>query len=91
MKFEVVAKTEQGIVSTITENALEAQEILNNYRYENNVSVAIKDRDCGALYTVYDFILDDTGITEKEWVSRIWIETLEELRQYGGYSTEEVM
>lgn len=91
MKFEVIVKTEQGLISIITEDALEAQNILNNYRFEDNVNVAIKNRDCGVLYTVYECILDDTGITEKEWISHIWLETIEELNYYGGYSTEEVM
>ena len=95
MKFEVIVKTDQGMVSTITENALEANSILNKYRFrddiQENVYAIIKNRDSGEFYATYDYFMDDDGITERDWTSNIWLETVAELLVYGGYSTEEVM
>ena len=95
MKFEIAVKTEQGLVSTVTENALEAQSIMNGYRFSNdldeNVNVIIKNKDSGEFYSTYMYSLDNDGLTERDWSSIAWLETIAELLCYGGYSTEEVM
>ena len=95
MKFEIVVNTEQGLVSTITENALEAQYIMNGYRFsddlDENVSVVIMNKDSGEFYSTYMYSLDNDGLTKRDWSSIAWLETIAELLQYGGYNTEEVM
>lgn len=91
MKFEVIEKTEQGTVSTIVENALEAQAIIDNYKPDYNVNVFIKDKDGDEIYAIYDYYKNEDGITKHSWRSGAWIDTINELRTYGGYTTEEVM
>lgn len=91
MKFEIVVNTEQGLVSTVTEDALEAQSIMNGYRFsDENVNVIIKNKDSGEFYSTYMYSLDNDGLTERDWSSIAWLETIAELLQYGGYNTKEV-
>lgn len=91
MKFEIVVNTEQGLVSTVTEDALEAQSIMNGYRFsDENVNVIIKNKDSGEFYSTYMYSLDNDGLTERDWSSIAWLETITELLQYGGYNTKEV-
>lgn len=92
MKFEVIVKTEQGLTSTITENALEAKKIMDEWaQIVANVNVIIKNRDSDEIYTSYDCNVDENGMTERSMCSITWADVINELLAYGGYTTEEVM